>query len=1309
MRKNVLVVARELAIRAQIARALHSAGYAVELAADRRRVFKLIAGGNIDVAIVAMDAAPATAAVARDLRGAVARMIVLADAADEAVRSSALLPAADALLLQPLDEQELLARVAQVMALPQETGEEAVPAVFSFGGCRFDIAGHTFVKANGESVPLTRSEFELLTAFVRNPHRVLSRDYLRRAIVGRGAEPYDRSIDVLVGRLRRKIELFPKAPGFILTISGAGYKFTVTPRIVGNEEHPRDVEIKEPVKAAAPDRPGPDEQAANESGFSDALPHLEPQKRQLTVLCCGLARVLAAKLDLEDVGGVIRDFQEACGAAIARMGGSIARSTGEELVALFGYRQAHEDDAERAVQAGLDLLERIGELRSPAGDLLDVQIAIATGSVLMGGEHRLIGEPLLIAARLRITAPLNAVIVAGSTRKLLGGVFDCIELSSQGASEPVAAYRVTGRRAAKSRFEAKRIDKPTPLVGRQHELQQLLALWERAKAGSGQIALVCGEAGIGKSRVCEALLERVTQEQHTPIRYQCSPHHSGSPFHPIIKQLEESAGLGREHLPDVKLEKLEAMLSQARGLLPVDIALYAALLSIPIQGRYPPLELTPQRQKDLQISALIRQILSLADQQPLVIKLADAHWIDSSTLELFDRIVSSISSARVLVLVSFRPEFFTHWLEQSHVNLYRLNRLGRDQTRAIVMDVARGRQLPNEICEQIIDRTDGVPLFVEELTKAMLESELLQATGNPDVTAGLVSHLDIPMTLADSLTARLDRLGSAKEIAQIGAAIGREFSYRLVAAVASIPDDALETALAQIAGPELIFVRGEPPDSTYTFKHALVRDAAYATLLRTKRQHLHERIAHALEDHFPEVVETQPELVAHHLAQAGLTERAINYLQKAARRTIEQSANAEAIAHLTRARQLLQSLADSPARACIALDLQIMLGQAMIASHGYAARETREAFSQSRMLINDLTGTSQKFAILYGMWACSYVGGAFLQQKAAAAEFLAEAERHRDTAALGVAHRAIGTTCVIAGELMAGLRHLEQARELYDSARHAHLRYQYGQDIGVAALCYQSWVLWHLGYVNRASEVADEAMRSAEQLHHPHTLVYAICHARIFMGLFQRQADNIQYWSELVISLSTEHGFSHWMNCGRIFQGWAAICDGDLDKGIKMLGAGIGAWRGTGSQLWLPTFLALEAEAYAKAGYSDAALQTIDRALAVSEDTGECWAKPELLRNKANLLLTSGLTTPPEIEGLLTSGLAIARRQHERFFELRIACDLARIWQSQGRGSEALPLLRSVYDQFTEGFDRAELEQAKALIRNLTSGGDKEA
>jgi predicted ATPase len=751
----------------------------------------------------------------------------------------------------------------------------------------------------------------------------------------------------------------------------------------------------------------------------------------------------------------------------------------------------------------------------------------------------------------------------------------------------------------------------------------------------------------------------------------------------------------------VKLRKLESVLSQAGAATVADMPHFAALLSISSDGSYPSPTVTPQRQRDLTIAALLRQVLGLALIRPVVIKIADMHWSDSSTLELLGRCIQSIKTARVFVLCSFRPEFFPDWLDHSHVTMLRLDRLSREQTGQIISGIADGKGLPCGMQEQILNKADGVPLFAEELTNALLETGLLRDAGDRYVTTGSLTSLHIPTTLLGSLTARLDKLASSsKEVAQIGAAIGREFPHRLLTAVTPISSPLLQKAVEELVACGLVFLRGTPPDETYIFKHALVQDAAYATISRSKRQQLHSRIADALIAGFAETVETQPELLAYHLAHAQLTEKAIEYLRKAGQRAIERSANTEAIGHLTQALKLLGSLSENPETKRAALGLEVMLGQAMIASRGYAAPETRETFVRARALIDELTDPAQKFAVLYGLWASHYVGGEVAKHRHAAEEFLAEAERHSDAAASCIARRALGTTFITMGEFTNGLHQLERARALYNSQRHLDYRFHYGQDIGVAALCYLSWALWHLGYVDQASKVAAEATTYAEELGHPHTIVYAICHARGFFDLFQRRLEHTQAYAERVISLCTENGFSHWVNCGRIFAGWAKIYRGEAE-GLKILRAGILGWQKGGAQLWLPIFLTREAEACAETGNYEAALRAIEEALVISKNTGERWAMAEVLRVKARLLQAEGRTKVQEIETLLVSALEIARSQQARSWELRVSCDLARLWQGQRRQGEALELLKSVYGQFTEGFETTDLRDAKVLMETL--------
>jgi predicted ATPase/class 3 adenylate cyclase/DNA-binding response OmpR family regulator len=1294
--RPVLIVAQQIELRARIARVLKSVGHTVELAGSRARALELAAGKKIEAAIVVHSGD--LNGLGQELREQVPRTIMLNHRTDEIRRPEHTFREAN-VPAQEFDEQTLLDQLRESIALPGGVGDGARtgPVILTIEDCRLDLAAHVFVDGNGQEVPLTRAEFALLTVFTGSPRQVLSRDQLRRAIVGRGAGPDDRSIDMLVARLRRKIEPNPKAPHFILSMAGVGYKFAVRPQAAdhGNALAPIDLL----------NRSGRGDDTLTSPSQRVAARQSEPERRYLTVLSCRVVGAAApsANLDPEDFGNTVRYFQGICTSVVTQWGGAITHSVGDEILALFGYPTSHEDDAERAVHAGLDLLARVGEPLPPSGEPLQVRSAIATGLVLIGENRTAIGEAIIVAGQLRTIAPPNLVSVSASTRKLLGNVFVCDDpqrCELDGVSEPVTWYRVTGKRAVQSRFDAKSSGKHSQIVGRQYELQQMSTLWERAKSGKGQVVLLCGEAGIGKSRICTAWLDSIANEPHIILPIQCSPYHANSPFYPAIKQLEHAAGFEQGDSPELKLTKLETVLSQAGAATLVDTPLFAKLLSISTDGFCSSPKLTPQRQRDLTIAALCRQILGYALTRPVILKVADVHWADSSTFELLDRCIASIKTARVFVVCTFRPELFPHWLNESHVSMVRLDRLPREQTELIISDVTGGKELPCGIQEHILSKADGVPLFAEELTKAVLGTGLLRVIGDRYVISGLSTSPVIPTTLLGSLTARLDRLGPSKEIAQIGAVIGREFSYRLLAAVASLDDPSLQAALSHIAACQLILVRGEPPTSTYVFKHALVQDAAYANMVRSKRQQLHSRIADALRTGFRDAVETQPELMAYHLAQAGLTEKAIEYLRKAGQRAIEQSANAEATAHLSRALELLQSVPENAERKRTALELEVMLGQAMIAGYGYAAPETRQTLLRAKALLGGLTDHSQKFAVLYGIWACHYVGGEVVNQREVAIEFLKEAKRDNDTAALCIAHRIMGTTCVTTGEFSKGLQYLERARALYDPQEHSDYRFQYGQDIGVAALCYMSWAQWHLGYFEQALETAAETIRRAEELLHPHTLAYALCHARGFIDLFRRDCQTKSYASS-IISLCIENGFSHWVNCGRILEGWAEICGDNVEQGIEVLRSGVAGWQQKGARLWLPIFLTMEAEACVKANRSDAALMAIEEALLISENTGERWAVAEVLRVKASALQASGVVEAKQIETVLVSSLEIARGQQGRCWELRTACDLARFWLGQGEARKARKLLRAVYNQFTEGFDTGELRSARAYMDSL--------
>jgi class 3 adenylate cyclase/predicted ATPase len=1067
------------------------------------------------------------------------------------------------------------------------------------------------------------------------------------------------------------------------------------------------------LRSDASDR-GPSSELKTTPAATTASPEDRAERRQITVMFSDLvgSTALSARMDPEDLRELISAYHKCVAEAVRHFGGFVAQYLGDGVLVYFGYPEAHEDDAERAVRAGLELIAGVIALETQAS--LQARVGIATGLVVVGDlmtgsgqvhERGIVGETPNLAARLQGIAEPNTVVIAEATHRLLGNLFELKDLGARdlkGVAEPLRAWVALRESTVESRFEALHAAGLTALVGREEETELLLRRWSRVKNGDGQVVLISGEPGIGKSRLTAALLESLAPEPHTRLRYFCSPQHTDSAFYPIIGQMERAAGLLHDDTPEQKLDKLDALLAQTSTSIQ-NAALIAEMLSLPNNGRYSALELTPQQRRQKTLEALTAQIETLSRQKPVLMIFEDAQWADPTSLEAFGRVVDRIRTLKVLLLVTFRPEFDAPWVGRPYVTTLTINRMAEHEASAMIDRVVGDSQLSASIRQDIIERTDGIPLFVEEMTKAVLEAGSETAAARA-IAAVPSPTLAVPASLYASLMARLDRLGSpVKELAQIAAAIGREFSHALLASVVPQPDTELSSALDRLIAAGLLFRRGMPPHATYLFKHALVQDAAYGTLLRETRRQLHGRIAKALEDHFPGTVETQPELIAHHCAQAGLHRKAIEYLGMAGQRAIERSSNPEAIGHLKRALEMLHSLPADSEHAQVALKLEVMLAQAMIASKGYSSPETMEVLLRAKKLITEATETSQRFTILYGTWACYYVGGEVNKQHVAATEFLSEAETHDDTAALCLAHRVLGTTYFTMGEFSAARKHLERAQGLYDPDHHLRYRFQYGQDIGTTVMCYLSWALWHLGYVDQASQLASKAVNRAEEISHPHSLVYTLCHARGMMDVFRRQSDDTKSYAGVVTSLCSEHAFPFWAAGGQIFGGWAAISRGEVDAGLDELIRGLAAWRKTGAQLWLPIFLALEAEGHFKAGRNQAAVHSVGQALATSDETGERWAIAEILRVKANLLLTTGRGRAEEVEGVLIESLEIARQQQAKSWELRAATSLAHLWRDQGKVQQARELLGPVYSWFTEGFDTLDLKEAKVLLDTLAA------
>jgi predicted ATPase len=1045
---------------------------------------------------------------------------------------------------------------------------------------------------------------------------------------------------------------------------------------------------------------------------------------------------------------------------------------------LFGYPDSHEDDAERAVRAGLELCASVRALRLGEATMR-CRAGIATGVVIVrdvagAGQdrrHEVIGDTPDLAARLRISAPSDTVTIGPVTRRLVGNLFDCRDLSALeigSGAEPIQRWQVTAERSVESRFEALRGTALSPLIGRDEQIELLLRRWKQAKAGNGQVVLVSGEPGIGKSRLAAALAERlgktpsatnplrfpgergcqeilrtnnsvapakagaqslplvrtrgqVTENPGFPLarerrgerasepgsvlRYFCSPYHQDSALYPIITQLERAAGFARNDGATEKLRKLKAMLATAapQG---TEFALLSELLSLSDHEATAVLrDMAPRRKREKTLEALLLQLEILASQQPVLIVFEDIHWIDPSSLELLGMIVERVQQLPVLLLVTARPEFTPPWPNHAYVTTLPLTRLSRRDGATLAQHVTGGKALPREVMDQILVRTDGVPLFVEELTKMLMESSLMQERAGGYVLNGPLPTLAIPATLHDSLMARLDRLSPVRDVAQIGAAIGREFSYELLSAVAELSGPECDEALGRLVQSELVFRRGTPPQAMYMFKHALVRDAVYGTLLRGRRQHLHARIATSLEQHFPEITTSQPELLAQHCVEAGLSEKAAIYYLAAGRLALARSATVEAVAHLKKGIDLLARLPCGLGHQHerLEFDLQVALGGALMAAKGYAHPDVIHAYERARSLAAGIgSGSSMlTFPVLWGLCTASYVAGKAHAALRQAEELLSIAQAQTETGPLVIGHGLVGCTLIMNADFPGALAQLQRAVALYDPAEHRALTFQYAQDIGVRALCYLSIALWHCGYPDQATSAARKALCYARDAAHAHTLAFALFFGAL-TAIFQRCATEVEERANASIALSNEHGFAHWLARCQVLQGWAMAQAGHGRVAVERIREGLSATAATGSGLWEPFLLGLLAEALSVAGEIDEGLAVVAQGLAAANVSGQFGANAELHRLRGELLRRLHNPDPRELESCFRKGIAVARKQGSRGFELRAAVNLARLLSDQGQRDEARNALAPVYAQFNEGFDLPDLKDAKAILVALS-------
>jgi class 3 adenylate cyclase/predicted ATPase len=1040
------------------------------------------------------------------------------------------------------------------------------------------------------------------------------------------------------------------------------------------------------------------------------------ERRQVTVMFSDLvgSTALSARMDPEDLREVISAYQECVAEIVSRFDGFVAKYMGDGVLVYFGYPRAHEDDAERAVRAGLELIVAVAGLKTHAS--LQTRVGIATGVVVVGDligtgaaqEQAVVGETPNLAARLQGLAKPNMVVIAESTRRLLGNLFELQDLGARkvkGIAGPVQAWVALRASSVEGRFEALHASGLTALVGREEETELLLRCWSKAKGGEGQVVLLSGEAGIGKSRLTATMMERLATEPHTRLRYFCSPQHNDSALYPVIAQLERVAGLARDDTPQAKLDKLDAVLAQS-STSAQDAVLIAEMLSLPNDGRYPALDATPQQRRQKTLEALTAQLEALTRQRPVLQIFEDAHWADPTSLEVFGRAVDRVRTLRVLLIVTFRPEFEPPWIGQPHVTALTINRLTRREVQAMIDRVVGNKLLPANIHKDIIERTDGIPLFVEEMTKAVLEAK---SEDEAQQTAAAIpaSALAVPASLHASLMARLDRLGPAKDVAQIGAVIGREFSHALLAAVVRKPETELQSALNRLVEAGLLFRQGVGPHASYLFKHALVQDTAYGTLLREPRRELHARIAEALERQFGEIAENRPELLARHCTEARLIEKAASLWGKAGQRSLARSALVEAAEQLTRALDQITTLQSTPALRREQISLQVALITPLIHVKGYAAPETKAAVERAHLLIEEAQARGEPpedplllFSVLYGFWVANFVAFNGDICRDLARRFLALAANDGTAAPPMIGRYIMGNSSLFTGDLVEARAHYDGAVTLYTAREHRPLAMRFGQDVRVAVLSFRSWALWFLGYPDAALVDANQALRDAREIDHAATLMFALALTPQAHFLSADYA-TVSAANEKLLALASDKNARYWKAVGTVLKGNLFAVTGRTMDAIQEITSGLTAFRSTGATLYVPSWLSYLARAYADLGKIDDAWRCIGEAIAAIEMTKQRWCEAEVNRVAGEIRLISPEPDAAKAQEYFARALAIARQQQAKSWELRAAMSMARLWRDQGKRNEARDLLTPVYNWFTEGFDTCDLKEAKALLGAL--------
>lgn len=1045
----------------------------------------------------------------------------------------------------------------------------------------------------------------------------------------------------------------------------------------------------------------------DESSPGIVLRSKEQELRPVTVLVCDLvgSTEMTQRLEPEAMGWIVRQFEDVVAGVITRFEGFVDRFMGDSVLAFFGYPHAHEDAAERAVRAGLAIIEAVRGIPGPEGRPLAVRSAVASGSAYFGeivehaGAREMIvtGEVINLACRMQSVAPENGLVVSPRTRAQLREIFDLDDLGPhefKGIGRPVHIWRLTAERSSVTRFEAAQSRVLPPIVGREAEIALLLERWELARSGEGQVVLLSGDAGIGKSRIAQALRDRIAGEPHLAIQYQCSSFHRNSALYPVVAQLQFAAGIKAADPPALRLAKLEALVANADVPLAEHVPPLADLLSIPLGEAYAPLDPVPEMRKRRTMQVLRDHFLALAARQPVLFLLEDANWIDPTTLELLTSVVMSIQAARVLLLVTYRPGFKVDWVGLPYVTALALSGLSRRQALAIVNQVA-GVPLPPELVELLLAKTDGIPLFVEELAKTILELGVARKRDGRYELINPLTTLAIPATLHDSLLARLDRNSAAKELAQIDAVIGREFAYSLLSAIASLKGNALTAAIQELLRAELVHQRGEAQQTSYVFKHALIQEAAYSTLIPSRRQKLHAECAAILVELSPEIAELQPEMLAHHYTEAGQAEAAVRCWLQAGRNAARRSANVEAIAHLRQGLRVAPQISDSAERLSWELLLEAEIGVPLIATQGYAAPETNAAWERVRALAEQLGDDAQLARALYGLWAAYLSRGDARVALDVSTRILGIGRRIADDGVVVVGHRMRGLTLHTLGDQDGGQAELEKSLAEYNFDRHRNLGIQFGQNPRLAANAILSTVLWLQGWPSRAWQLSLSNLEEAVAFRHVNSLAYALGYGACLVAMLRGDTAETLRLANQLLALATDNHLHLWRAYAEAYKGWARVRLGGGDA-LLLLDQSRRGFERAGAALYQPLFAGIIAYGLHTAGRREEGIRRAREAVAEAERRQELWCLPELLRIEARMLRRHG-----EIDvarAVLDRAMAVAREHRLLGWQLRVACDIANLARGAGDAAASAALLRPLLDAFPEQEETPDRHRALSLI-----------